>query len=262
MIKNCFSLEEENDQKILKKRCRQKLHMKNRAYGVLLMNKKIIVFAPHPDDGVLGCGGTIAKGISEGYDVMMVVITDGRYAFSNVLGIDSDPSPDEMKEIRMEEVKKAIRMLGMREQQLLFLNFEDRSLEKKEREVQEKILKILKENHPTEVYFPCEKEYHKDHIVTNRILKNSCKKLSLNATQYKYTITQRYARIGPLIDRFLNFFKRNMVSVDISRFLHLKEEAVKEFRSKISILSVRQKRPITLNFEKFLNKKERFYIDR
>ncbi|MFY7979881.1 MAG: PIG-L deacetylase family protein, partial [Sediminibacterium sp.] len=31
------------------------------------MNKKrILVLAPHPDDEVLGCGGTIAKKIREG----------------------------------------------------------------------------------------------------------------------------------------------------------------------------------------------------
>jgi len=224
------------------------------------MQKRIIVFAPHPDDGVLGCGGTIAKRISQGYDVLMVVLTDGRHAFSNVLGINSNPTPDEMKAIRMEEVKNAIKVLGMSEEQLLFLNFEDRSLERNEREAKQKILKILKENSPVEVYFPCDKEYHKDHLVTNRILESSCKELNLTATKYRYTITQSYAYVGPLMDRFFNLFKRNMISFDISNFLDLKEEAVNKFRSKFLLLS-KQKKPATASFRKFLKEKEAFFID-
>lgn len=225
------------------------------------MKKRIIVFAPHPDDGVLGCGGTIAKRISQGYDVLMVVLTDGRYAFSNVLGINSNPTPEDMKAIRMEEVKNGIKVLGMSEKQLLFLNFEDSSLESNEREVKQKILKILKENHPVEVYFPCDKEYHKDHLVTNRVLEGACKELNLNAVKYKYSITQRYARLGPLMDSLLNLFKRNMVSCDISSYLSLKEEAVSKFKSKFLLLS-KQKKLTTASFRKFLKEKETFFIDK
>ena len=46
---------------------------------------------------------TIAKRIREGYEVLIVVMTDGKYAFSKVLGINSDPSPEELKEIRRDE---------------------------------------------------------------------------------------------------------------------------------------------------------------
>ena len=46
-------------------------------------------FAPHPDDETWGCGGTVAKKISEGYEVLIMVLTDGRYAFQKMLGIES-----------------------------------------------------------------------------------------------------------------------------------------------------------------------------
>jgi LmbE family N-acetylglucosaminyl deacetylase len=107
------------------------------------MNKKVIVFAPHPDDETLGCGGTIAKKTSEGYEVFVVIITDGRHAFSKVLGINSDPNPEEIKQIRKEEVIKATRILGVPITNLLFLDFEDRTLEKHEKEAEEKIIEIL-----------------------------------------------------------------------------------------------------------------------
>jgi len=71
------------------------------------MKKKIVVFAPHPDDETWGCGGTIAKKLREGYEILIVVMTDGRYAFKKVLGIDSDPTPEELKEIKKRRNKKS-----------------------------------------------------------------------------------------------------------------------------------------------------------
>lgn len=221
------------------------------------------MFAPHPDDETGGCGGTIAKRVREGYEVLVVVMTDGKHAFSKVLGIDSDPTPSELKEIRKEEVRRATRILGVKEENLLFLDFADGMLEKDEREAQEKVIEILRENPlPVEVYFPYEKDFHIDHRVTNRIVRNSIKKLGLCTMGYQYSIAQKYGRIGPLIDAFFNLFRHNMIRVDISEFLPLKEAAVKENKSQISIISTRQKRPLLERLGKFLRKEEIFYIDK
>jgi len=73
------------------------------------LKKKIVVFAPHPDDETLGCGGTIAKRVREGYDILIIFMTCGRNALSELFGISSNPSPLELKEIRKEEAKRAIR---------------------------------------------------------------------------------------------------------------------------------------------------------
>ena len=105
------------------------------------MSKKIIIFAPHPDDETLGCGGTIAKRISEGYEVFVVVMTDGRYAFMNVLDIDSDPTPEELKEIRKEEVKRATGILGVPEENLVFLDLWMALLRLTRKKLRKKLLK-------------------------------------------------------------------------------------------------------------------------
>jgi len=45
---------------------------------VLSDNKsKVLVVAAHPDDEVLGCGGTIAKHAAKGDDVSILIIGDG-----------------------------------------------------------------------------------------------------------------------------------------------------------------------------------------
>jgi len=41
------------------------------------MNHSVAVIAAHPDDEVLGCGGTIAKWANEGCDVNILLMTSG-----------------------------------------------------------------------------------------------------------------------------------------------------------------------------------------
>jgi len=228
------------------------------------MTKTIIVFAPHPDDETFGCGGTIAKRVREGYEVLVVVLTDGRYAFLEELGIDSDPTPEELKEIRKEELKRVVKILGVREENLFFLDFEDGTLDKNEEKAEEKVMEILSKNSPVEVYFPYEKDCHPDHCATNRIVRNSIKELGLPTRMYKYSILRRYARVGPLIDALLNLFRRNMIRVDISEFLSLKVEAANELESMVSITSSNQIKPVLCArvVKKLLKREETFFIDK
>lgn len=56
---------------------------------------KILVIAAHPDDEVLGMGGTIAKLVSEGKEVHLLIVTDG-----STSQYKDDPN---LKEILMEK---------------------------------------------------------------------------------------------------------------------------------------------------------------
>jgi hypothetical protein len=53
-----------------------------------------------------------------------------------------------------------------------------------------------------------------------------------------------------------------MVQIDISEFLSLKEEAVKEFKSELITIPQRLSKPHTKDFKKFWKVKETFYIDK
>jgi hypothetical protein len=70
------------------------------------------------------------------------------------------------------------------------------------------------------------------------------------------------AHFGPLIESLASIFKRDRVYVDVSKFLPLKIKAIKEFKSELTAISPKQKRPLTKDFKKFLKKKEKFYIDK
>ena len=45
--------------------------------AVELMNKSVLILAAHPDDEVLGCGGTMARLSSEGWDVHIALLAEG-----------------------------------------------------------------------------------------------------------------------------------------------------------------------------------------
>lgn len=233
------------------------------------MKKKIIVFAPHPDDETLGCGGTIARKLNEGYDVFVVFMTDGRYPLTE-FGISVGPTPSEMKEIRREDALRAMKILGVREENLVFLDFEDKTLKENERLVQKRVEKILRDNPPSEIYFPQEKEYNTDHRETNMIVRRAIEALDLHPVEYKYVIAWRFplfllARImrGKISDMFiLIFLKYRLIHVDISRFLPLKKMAIGEYKSQITLLSLRQKRPVLKRsfLERFTGTEEIFFV--
>lgn len=219
----------------------------------------MVVFAPHPDDETFGCGGTIVKRLKEGFGVFIVILTDGRHAFLNVLGMEHDPTPEELRIIRKEEVIKAASILGVPKENLFFFDYEDGALEEHETEAEGKIIEMLKELGPSEVYFPLGGDANVDHQTASRIVKRSIEKSGLEPSRYQYSISERFSRFAPPARRLLSLLKHNIVYVDISEEFQTKKAAVRVFKSEIEALSARQRRPIIENFEKFLKNKEIFY---
>ena len=48
------------------------------------MNKKILIVVSHPDDEVLGCFGTIARLIQEGYEAYTLILGEGKTSRDNI----------------------------------------------------------------------------------------------------------------------------------------------------------------------------------
>jgi len=230
------------------------------------MKDKIVVFAPHPDDEVLGCGGTIARRLSEGYDVLVVFLTDGRYSLAQI-DVPLQPSPIELKEIRKEEAKKAAKMLGVPERNLIFFDIEDGILEQNRSMAQDLIAKVL-ESSPTEIYFPQEKEFNLDHRAANHLVRDAIRKLDLHTLEYQYMIAWLYPlnlipRLRPqrLQDTFVSMILgQEVIHIDVSEFLSLKKAALEEYQSQLSILSDKQRRPALKDsfVKRFLKNKEDF----
>jgi LmbE family N-acetylglucosaminyl deacetylase len=221
---------------------------------------KAIFFSPHPDDETLACGGTIAKKIIEGNEVFIVVMTDGRHAFSKLLGITTSPSPDKLQQIRKQELVSALGILGVPKGNLLFLDFEDGTLEESLRAAEKRVTQIIKAILPTEVYFPYAQDDHQDHRATNSIVKNSLACTGFKVKTLEFSVYTKGLRLRRAVDLLVNTFKHNVIRVDVSEFLPLKRKAIAEFKSQISIINRGQKRPILGNVERYVKTEEVFYL--
>ncbi len=78
---------------------------------------QILVFAAHPDDEVLGCGGTIARHVQEGDNVAVTILAEGITSRSVVPG-PSDQLVDELSALA-QSARSANRILGVAHLELL-----------------------------------------------------------------------------------------------------------------------------------------------
>ncbi|MDN3511647.1 MAG: PIG-L deacetylase family protein [Candidatus Jettenia sp. CY-1] len=121
------------------------------------MNKgieRILILAPHTDDGEMGCGGSIAKFIEEDKEVFYA-------AFSTA---DESVPPGFPKNILEIEVKDATRKIGIRPQNLIIYKFEVRKLNYFRQEILEELIKLKKEINPDLIFMPSLHDSHQDHL--------------------------------------------------------------------------------------------------
>ncbi|MEM2145432.1 MAG: PIG-L family deacetylase [Candidatus Jordarchaeaceae archaeon] len=229
----------------------------------------VIVVAPHPDDETLGCGGTIAKKIHEGCEVFVIYMTDGRYALTEI-GEKEALDPLDMKELRKKDALKAAEILGLKERNLFFLEIEDKNLKAYKDYARKIVLRILKDVNPSELYLPQRKEYNLDHRMTHIIVKEALRNGRFNLAEYQYAIAWVFPfyllyhllneRIFDLI--VCNALKCNLIQVNISRYLPIKERAVQAYQSQLLRLSNKQqKAPLKQSFiSRFLKNYEKFFV--
>ena len=84
--------------------------------------KVVMVIAAHTDDPEFGCGGTIAKCVKEGQEVICVVCTNGDKGTS-----DESLTSEKLAAIREQEQRAASKVLGVTE--VVFLGYPDGGLE-------------------------------------------------------------------------------------------------------------------------------------
>ena len=115
--------------------------------------QKILILAPHTDDGELGCGGSIARFIEEGKNVF--------YAAFSTAEQSVDPKlPNNILEI---EVKAATKKLGIKRENLFIYNNEVRKLNYIRQEILEELIKLKKKIDPDIIFMPSINDIHQDH---------------------------------------------------------------------------------------------------
>ena len=86
------------------------------------LKDKVIIVASHPDDEVLGCGGTIASLCRKGISVRVVFLAEGVSSRYNLENINSEKLKKEIK-LRNDNSVKALKSLGVKKENIFFENF-------------------------------------------------------------------------------------------------------------------------------------------
>jgi LmbE family N-acetylglucosaminyl deacetylase len=124
-----------------------------------LMNtmRRVLVLAPHTDDAELGCGGTIARLLTDGADVFVA-------AFSTA----EESLPPGAKPSRLrDEFLAAMQTLGIPHDNALVFEYPVRRLSYYRQELLEELVKLRKQIDPNMVFLPSSSDLHQDHQVLN-----------------------------------------------------------------------------------------------
>lgn len=79
-----------------------------------MINNKILVIVAHPDDDILGCGGTLAKFKESGSDIKVIFIAEGTSCRFSKDQTNSELVLSEIKN-RNNYAKKALKVLGLKD---------------------------------------------------------------------------------------------------------------------------------------------------
>jgi LmbE family N-acetylglucosaminyl deacetylase len=178
------------------------------------MTKTVLVVAAHPDDEVLGCGGTIARHIAEGDTVQVVFMADGLTSRR-----DAATAETQQREKARDE---ALDILGI--SKFYALNFPDNRMDSVPLlDVVQELERIIERVQPTRVYTHHHGDLNVDHRITHQAVMTACRPVPSCSVREIFTFevmsSTEWATFG-----FPHFAPT--MFVDIADFLQIKLKAL------------------------------------
>lgn len=118
------------------------------------MFTKVLVLAPHTDDGEFGCGGTMARLLAEGAEVHYAAFSSAEKS----LPPGADPGT------LLRELKDAMRTLGVRNEWLHVLGYGVRDFPEHRQAILDDLLRLKAAIGPDLVLLPSVNDTHQDHL--------------------------------------------------------------------------------------------------
>jgi len=184
---------------------------------------RILVFAPHPDDDIIGCGGSMAMHLEKGNEVFVIYVTNGDAECQQF-------QPDEFTKVRKQETISAAHCLGLKVENLFFLD--EKPWRLNEERIRFKLLELVRRIRPDVCYMPHTADAHLDHQIVSRIAWDVINMApgrwfrrygSTIEESFSTSVILAYEVWSPLMTP--NYFE------DITPFLEKKMRALKEHKS-------------------------------
>lgn len=124
--------------------------------------KKILIIAPHPDDEVLGMGGTLSLLKAKGEAMTLCLVTDGSST--------QYKNNDSIGKKKMAECHKAMKILGIKN--IISLGFKDMQLDQAPHfKLNESLKKVIDDTKAEMIFAPSPIDLNKDHQLVAESLK-------------------------------------------------------------------------------------------
>ena len=196
---------------------------------------RIIVFAPHPDDELVGAGSML-KWKDEGHDVHIIYITEGRaaYRYERARGglFESEETmnttEEELAEIRMKEIDEVTEFLGFPKENIHKFKIPDQDAKNHVKKGIELSKPIIKE--AERIILPSNNNTHEDHQATYEIAVGAATELVLKDTEF-YGYAIYVAQKAP---------REKIVKINIMKYREKIYEALSKYKSQLAISIVRK----------------------
>jgi LmbE family N-acetylglucosaminyl deacetylase len=182
-------------------------------------SERILVLAPHMDDEVIGCGGTLALHGSRGGDVTVTFLTDGRQGGA-VAQLGGTLDPADIVTTRKHEARKALGELGI--DRIVFFDAPDGALGEQVPRLAGKLREQLQRLRPSIVYLPFFLEEHPDHRAASQLLLSAMNGVDLAFQCFGYEVwtplfPNCFVKIDDTIEkkkRSLNHYQSQLAEAD------------------------------------------------
>jgi len=179
---------------------------------------KVLVIAPHPDDEVIGAGGTVARHVADGDGVSLCIVTQGY----------SPPWPKDIVETARRQVEAARKVLGIK--QTFSLGFPTVKLNTvPNTELTNALQKVVDQTTPEVVYTSSASDVNQDHRIVFEATLVACRPLPGSTVRRLLSY-----EVGPAARYGHAPFAPN-VFVDISAFLDKKLEAMRCYGTELRV---------------------------
>ncbi len=185
-----------------------------------MKKENLIVFAAHPDDEVLGCGGTMKK-FSKKYDIISVFFATG-------IASRSDKNLKKNIQVLKKNCSDCNKILGTKK--IIYLDFEDNKMDIYPRlDVIKKIEKIINIYQPSLIFTHYHKDLNIDHEIVSKSVVTACRPSKKNKNIKKILFFETLSSTEWSVERD---FKPNYF-VDITKFISSKLKAMSKYKTEL-----------------------------
>ncbi|NJD04495.1 MAG: hypothetical protein FIA99_18315 [Ruminiclostridium sp.] len=186
----------------------------------------VLAVGCHPDDLEIGCGGTLAKYVKQGHNVIMCHVANGDLGHAVIL-------PKELRELRTKEAEEAGKVIGAAE--VINIDVGDLKVNSNNGETVIKVINVIRYAKPDIIITHSPDDYMKDHIEVSKLVFDASFSSSVPHVETEYAC---YPRVAPLyyMDTLAGVGFLPAEYVDISDAIEVKLAALNCHQSQIKWL--------------------------